>query len=153
MRIAVHFRSLNPFLSVLPYRFCAGDWTCDLLQDRALHTPVLLLLLGHSCLPAGHDGCGHAHLEHFTSPWWLPRTSSYNHQSLTGIAFPPTSRQRLCGVALLSYLTSQAKSIGSNKLHWQDCALNYPCVILAKSLRCDERETEDDVPAALQQLD
>uniref|UniRef100_A0A8C2XR20 Transmembrane protein 204 n=1 Tax=Cyclopterus lumpus TaxID=8103 RepID=A0A8C2XR20_CYCLU len=49
-------------------QFRAGDWTCDLLQDRALHTPVLLLLLRHSCLPAGHDGCGHAHLEHFTSP-------------------------------------------------------------------------------------
>lgn len=94
------------------YRFCASYWTCDFLQDRALHTPVLLLLPGHSCLPAGHDGCGHAHLEHFTSPWWLPCTSSYNHQSLTGITFPPTSRQWLCGVALLRLSIHVAFQLG-----------------------------------------
>lgn len=92
----------NPFLSVFLCRFCAGNWTRDLLQDRALHTPVILLLLGHSSMPAGHDGRGHAHLEHFTSPRWLPYTSSYNHQPLIGIAFPPASRQWLRGVTLLS---------------------------------------------------
>lgn len=127
MRMAVHFHQLRSCLSVLLYRFCAGDWTCDLLQDRALHTPVLLLLLGYSCLPAGHDSCGHAYLEHFTPPWWLPCTSSYHHQSLSGVTFPPTSRQWLRGVALLSHVTSQAMSIGSNRLHGQDCTLNYSC--------------------------
>lgn len=127
MRMTVHFYWLRSCLSLLLYRFCAGDWTCDLLQDRALHTPFLLLLLGNSCLPAGRNGCGHAYLEHFTPPWRLPRTSSYNHQSLTGVIFPPTPRQWLRGVTLLSHVTSQAKPIRSNRLPWQDCALNYPC--------------------------
>lgn len=102
MRLTMHFHWLSPSLSLLLCRFCACDWTCDLLQDRALHTPVLLLLLGHSCLPAGYNGCSHAHLEHFTSPRWLPCAPGYNHQSLTGITFPPTPRQWLCGVAMLN---------------------------------------------------
>lgn len=85
-----------------PYRFCTGDRTGDLLQNWTLHTTVLFLLPGHSSLPDGHNGCSHANLEHFTSPWWLPCTSSYNHQSFIGISLPSTSRQRLCGVAMLS---------------------------------------------------
>lgn len=128
----------------LLYRFCAGDWICDLLQDWALHTLILLLLLGHSSLPAGHHGCGHAHLEHSTSPRWLPRTSSYNHQSLTCITFPPTSRQWLRGIALLSHGTT-------NPNQWEvtdytDGTVNHPCFVLARSLQGDSFE---DIPLAL----
>ena len=120
-----------PFLSVFLCRFCAGDWTRDLLQDRALHTPLLLLLLGHSSMPAGHNGRSHAHLEHFTSPRWLPCTSSYNHQSLTGIAFPPASRQWLRGVTLLSH-----RSVTD----YSDGTVSYPCWSSARSLLCDSQE-------------
>lgn len=87
------------FLLFFASRFCTGDWTGDLLQNWTLYTTVLFLLPGYSCLPTGHIGCRHAHLEHFTSPWWLPCTSGYNHQSF--ITLPSASRQRLCGVAVL----------------------------------------------------
>lgn len=53
---------------LFPYRFCTGDRTGDLLQNWTLYTTVLFLLPGYSRLPAGHNGCSHAHLEHFTSP-------------------------------------------------------------------------------------
>lgn len=83
-------------------RFGACDRTSHILQNRPIHAPVLLLLLGHSCVSAGHIGCRNAHMEHFTSARRLPRTSSHNHQPLTGISFPSTSGQWLCGVAVLT---------------------------------------------------
>lgn len=107
--------------SVFTYRFCAGDWTCHILQDRTLHTLVLLLLLGYSGLPAGHNGCSDAHLEHSTSPWRLSNTPCHNHQSLTGITLPSTPRQWLRGVALLRLQWSVRKPMRSNGLRWQDC--------------------------------
>lgn len=145
----VHFHWLTPCLSVLLYRLRAGDWTRDLLQDRALHTPILLLLLGHNRLPACHSGCGHAHLEHFTPPWRLPRTSSYNHQSLTGDTFPPTARQWLRGVALLRHVTSEAKPMRSNRLRRQDTRL--VCFYSSGCLQSHPRE--EDITVALQWLD
>lgn len=93
--------SKTPLSSLFQYRFCIGDRTSDLLQNWTLYTTVIFLLPGHSSMPAGHNGCSHAHLEHFTSPWWLPCTSSYSHQPFIGISLPSTSRQRLCGVAML----------------------------------------------------
>lgn len=89
------------FFSLYLLRFCAGNWTRDLLPDRALHTPVLLLLCGHSGLPSGHTGRSHANLEHSTPAWWLPGSSSYNHQSLARVTFSPTPQQRLRGVSML----------------------------------------------------
>lgn len=135
MRMAVHFHWLESFLSSLLYRFCAGYWTCDLLQDWALHTPVILLLFGHSCLLAGHFGCCHAHLEHFTSPWWRTSTSSYIYKTIS-----PTFRQWLCGVALLSYVTSQAQSL-RKKLE-EDCQLYmfWSSKEPASYLQCNSQE-------------
>lgn len=83
------------------YRFRAGDWTRYFLQDRALHTPVLLLLREHCSLPAGHHGGSHAHLEHPTPAGRLPRSTGYNLQSLAGFTFSSASRQRLRRVAVL----------------------------------------------------
>lgn len=133
-------------------QFRAGDWTGDLLQDRALHTPILLLLLGHSCLLAGHIGCSHAHLEHFTPPRWLPRTSSYNHQPLTGVTFPPRSGQRLRGVTLLRHKTSQSKAI---KGYWMTVTRLYSQLFPFNSSRAPAMwlSGEEDIPVVLQQLD
>lgn len=96
------FQSLNPPLSLHPCRFRAGDRPGDLLQDRALHAPVLLLLPGHSGVPAGHHGRRHAHLEHPAPAGRLPRAARHHHQPLAGRSFPPPAGQRLRGVALLS---------------------------------------------------
>lgn len=93
---------INPSLTLSLPRFCAGDRLGDVLPDRPVHAPVLLVLRGHRRLPIGHSGRRHAHLEHPASPRRLPHAPCHCYQPLAGIELPPTPRQRLCGVALLS---------------------------------------------------
>lgn len=134
------------FSSVLPFRFCPGYRAGDLLQDRTLHTPVLLLLRGHCGLPAGHDGRGDAHLEHSTPSRWLSRTTGYNHQPLLGVTLPPAPWQWLRGVALLSRRDRATLAYGTSEAqHLKYFQLQTP----SHSLCCGENPFFSRVSAQL----
>lgn len=63
-------------------RFCPGHRTGDILQNRPIYQPVLVLLSKHWRLPPGHPGSSHAHLEHSSQERGLHGTPSDSHQPL-----------------------------------------------------------------------
>ncbi|KAM4819873.1 transmembrane protein 204 isoform 1-T1 [Thomomys bottae] len=82
-------------------KLCVSHWIGDLLQNRPLHQPILVLLPEHWCLSAGHPGSCHAHLEHSAPQGGLHGTPGNCHQPLADSAVPPGTGQRLCRVPVL----------------------------------------------------
>lgn len=75
--------------TVFTHRLCPSHRVGDLLQNRALHQSVLVLLPEHWGLPACHPRSGHAHLEHSTSKGGLHGSPCDCHQPLTDCTLPP----------------------------------------------------------------
>lgn len=82
-------------------RFCPGHRAGNVLPHRALHQPVLVMLPEHRCLPAGHPGRRHAHLERPAPAGGLHSPSRDRHQPLPDRTLSPRAGQRLRGVAVL----------------------------------------------------
>ncbi|KAM9208446.1 transmembrane protein 204 isoform 1-T1 [Dugong dugon] len=80
---------------------CPGHRAGDLLQDRLLYQPVLVLLPEHWRLPPGHPGSRCPHLEHSAPQGGLHGTPRHRHPPLPHSPLPPRDGQRLCGVPLL----------------------------------------------------
>lgn len=75
------------------HRFYPGHWARDLLQNRPVHQPVLVLLPEHWRLPPGHPGSRHAHLEHSSQERGLHGAPSDCHQPLLDGSVSPWARQ------------------------------------------------------------